>query len=59
MRELSTIQTPVQLRGHYEPERLFLFDNRVFKGVVGFEVLNVFLVESTAKPVVVNRGFVP
>ncbi len=56
--ELAT-GTPIQLHGHYDPESLFLFDNRVLKGVVGFEVLNVFLVESTAKSVVINRGFVP
>lgn len=56
--ELAT-GTPVQLRGHYDTESLFLLDNRVLKGVVGFEVLNVFLVESSSKSVIINRGFVP
>ncbi|MDG2072844.1 MAG: SURF1 family protein [Pseudomonadales bacterium] len=51
--------TPIQLHGHYDPESLFLLDNRILKGVVGFEVLNVFFEESTAKRVLINRGFVP
>lgn len=51
--------TPIQLHGYYDPESLYLFDNRVLNGVVGFEVLNIFFVESTAKRVVINRGFVP
>ena len=55
----SAAGTPVQLHGHYNTESLFLFDNRVLNGVVGFEVLKVFLVDVTGKSMLVNRGFVP
>ncbi len=48
----------VRLIGEYEDDHLFLLDNRVLKGKVGFEVLVPF---RTGKDrlVLVNRGFVP
>ena len=51
--------SPVRLRGRYQPQKVFLLDNRVLKGVVGFEVLTVFVGQGLGTRVVVNRGFVP
>jgi len=46
----------VMLDGQYDG-RHFLLDNRVFQGVVGFEVLSVFN-DINAGLVLVNRGFI-
>ena len=50
--------TVVRLKGEYVPGRIFLLDNRVLKGKVGFEVLVPYR-ESGGVLVLVNRGFVP
>ena len=49
---------PVQLQGSYEDEILFLLDNRVLRGEVGFEVLVPFR-DVSGRVVLINRGFVP
>ncbi|HAK50600.1 MAG TPA: hypothetical protein DCM54_01660, partial [Gammaproteobacteria bacterium] len=51
--------SPVSLQGSYQPEKVFLLDNRVLDGVVGFEVLTVFVDQGLGTGVIVNRGFVP
>jgi cytochrome oxidase assembly protein ShyY1 len=48
----------VRLKGEYVPGRIFLLDNRVLKGKVGFEVIVPYR-ESGGVLVLVNRGFVP
>ena len=50
---------PVRLKGEYDPSRVFLLDNRVLNGRVGFEVLVPFDDTSSDRMVLVNRGFVP
>jgi len=50
--------TVVRLKGEYAPDRIFLLDNRVLKGKVGFEVLVPYR-ESSGVLALVNRGFVP
>jgi cytochrome oxidase assembly protein ShyY1 len=50
--------TVVRLKGEYVPGRIFLLDNRVLKGKVGFEVLVPYR-ESGGVLALVNRGFVP
>lgn len=50
--------TPVRLKGAYLDDRIFLLDNRVLKGKVGFEVLIPYRVEN-GQLVLINRGFVP
>lgn len=48
---------PVQLEGHFDPQRYFLLDNRTRQGKVGFEVIGLF--QSTAGDwFAVNRGWV-
>ncbi len=51
--------TPVHLQGSYDTERVLLLDNRILKGVVGYEVLMLFRDVSLSDPVLVNRGFLP
>lgn len=50
---------PVRLEGNYDRSRVFLLDNRVLQGRVGFEVLMPFDDKSSNRMVLVNRGFVP
>ena len=50
--------TVVRLKGEYVPGRIFLLDNRVLKGKVGFVVLVPYR-ESGGVLALVNRGFVP
>ena len=48
---------PVRLEGQFDPTRVFLLDNRVLQGKVGYEVVQLF--ESTdGLAALVNRGFV-
>ncbi len=54
--ELSGL--PVKLEGEYLIQRIFLLDNRVLDGKVGFEVLIPFR-EQTGQLLLVNRGFIP
>ena len=49
---------PVKLQGKFEPQNVFLLDNIVLDGKVGYEVLVPFLDNSGVR-VLVNRGFVP
>lgn len=50
---------PVSLEGQYDPEHIFLLDNRIVEGRVGFDVLVPFRVPAAGTTVLVNRGFVP
>ncbi len=49
---------PVALSGHYDPERIWLLDNRTRDGQRGYEVLQLFAAEGAHPPVVINRGWV-
>ncbi|HEY9034198.1 MAG TPA: SURF1 family protein [Pseudomonadales bacterium] len=48
---------PVRLRGHFDPQRYFLLDNRTRQGKVGFEVIGLFQL-SGGDWFAVNRGWV-
>jgi len=48
----------VHLRGHYDNERSFLLDNRVYQGRFGYEVVTAFQPTGSSKMVLVNRGWV-
>ena len=50
---------PVVVQGQYDDASLFLLDNRIVDGVVGFEVLVPFVFEGAQLSILVNRGFVP
>jgi cytochrome oxidase assembly protein ShyY1 len=50
---------PVRINGHYTQRQPLLKDNVVLAGRVGFEVLALFIDESTNRTFLVNRGFVP
>jgi len=57
--ELSQLDgLPVLLKGHFEDSVLFLLDNAVLRGRVGYEVLVPFR-DRSGLMVIVNRGFVP
>ncbi len=47
---------PFEVVGHYQPE-IFLLDNRISNGVVGYEVLSVFQL-FTGEKILVNRGWI-
>jgi len=47
----------VSLRGQFMPQRQMLWDNRVYRGVVGYEVITPLRLEN-ASVVLVNRGWV-
>lgn len=51
--------SPVALEGRYDAGQVFLLDNRVLQGRVGFEVLVPFVIAGSDTNVLVNRGFVP
>lgn len=48
---------PIQIRGKFDPNRVFLLDNRVLQGRVGYEVLQVFEADN-GMTTLINRGFV-
>ena len=50
--------TPVLLEGHYDNDRLWLLDNRVFRGRVGYEALSPFVMPGD-RLAIVNRGWWP
>jgi surfeit locus 1 family protein len=47
----------IRMRGRFDSNRVFLIDNRVFEGRVGYEVLQVFESDN-GQVALVNRGFV-
>ncbi|MEX0942843.1 MAG: SURF1 family protein [Pseudomonadales bacterium] len=49
---------PVELNGRYFSDQVFLLDNRVLDGQVGFEVLVPFKDEASGRIALINRGFV-
>lgn len=50
---------PVQMEGIFDPELIWLLDNRTRDGKAGLEVLQVFIDADTGKRLVVNRGWLP
>lgn len=49
----------IQVRGHYEPDRQILHDNRVHQGQAGYHVLTPLRIEGGSVRVLVNRGWLP
>ena len=47
----------VTANGFYDNQRYFLLDNRIYKGVVGYEVISPFKTES-GMTVLINRGWI-
>ena len=54
--ESGAVGQPVILEGKYDPEIVWMLDNRTREGRRGYEVLHLF--ETASGPVVVNRGWV-
>jgi len=54
--DTEAVGQPVMLAGNYDPEVVWLLDNRTRNGRRGYEVLHLFHTDSGA--VVVNRGWV-
>jgi len=48
---------PVNLEGHYDNDKQFLLDNRIVKGIVGYDVYTPF-VTVNGPTLLINRGFV-
>ncbi|MFN3578870.1 MAG: SURF1 family protein [Pseudomonas sp.] len=49
---------PLQLQGEFDPEHIWLLDNRTRDGKAGVEVLQLFRDQLSAQPIVINRGWV-
>lgn len=49
---------PLQLTGQFDPERIWLLDNRTRNGQAGVEVLQLFHDQPSGLQLVVNRGWV-
>lgn len=63
---LSTLQDvedvawrPVQMQGIFDPELIWLLDNRTRDGNAGLEVLQVFIDADSGTRLIVNRGWLP
>ncbi|MEH6567257.1 MAG: SURF1 family protein [Halopseudomonas sp.] len=48
----------LQLQGHFDPQRIWLLDNRTREGAVGVEVLQAFR-DDNGEWLLINRGWVP
>lgn len=55
---LKAENNSIQLKGHFDQTQYWLFENRFFKGKLGYEVLMVLTTE-TGERILVNRGWVP
>jgi len=49
----------VIVRGHYEPQRQILIDNRIYRDEAGYHVVTPLRIEGSEMRVLVNRGWVP
>ncbi len=58
-RPLDLQGVPLRTTGSYLEEQIFLLDNRVLNGKVGFEVLVPFTEQDSGTSFLVNRGFIP
>lgn len=52
------IYRSASLSGHYDNEHQYLLDNRTYKGKAGFHVLTPFLLDSSSKTILINRGWI-
>lgn len=50
---------PLQMQGIFDPELIWLLDNRTRDGQAGLEVLQVFIDSDSSQRLVVNRGWLP
>tara|TARA_R110001592_G_scaffold82094_5_gene243336 strand:+ start:4571 stop:5299 length:729 start_codon:yes stop_codon:yes gene_type:complete len=48
----------VSARGEFEKNRVFLLDNKIHDGDVGYELINPFVTEA-GQTILVNRGWIP
>ena len=49
----------VWLKGYYLPEKQFIYDNQIVQQTSGYYVLTPFVIESSNKAILINRGFMP
>lgn len=49
---------PILLEGYFLPENIFLLDNRMYQGRVGYHVLQAFKDRSIDQAIIVNRGWI-
>lgn len=49
----------IQLKGHYLPEKQFIYDNQIVQQTSGYYVLTPFVIDSSNSAILVNRGFIP
>ncbi len=62
----SDLTTPQDLRyyrtqliGEFDNQHSYLLDNKIQDGVVGYEVYTPFVAHGLAKPILIDRGFIP
>lgn len=52
------IYRSASITGHYDNSQQFLLDNRTHKGRAGFHVFTPFLIDSSSKAILINRGWI-
>ena len=55
----SLLYRKVVARGHYEPQKQILIDNRTLHGQAGYHVVTPLRIDGSEVRVLVNRGWVP
>lgn len=48
-----------QMQGHFDNQRIYLLDNRIYQHKIGYEVLSPFRLKNSRKAILVNRGWIP
>ena len=56
---IAEIYRPAVMKGRFDNDRQYLWDNKTYKGRPGYHVLTPFLLEDNNSAVMVNRGWVP
>ena len=49
----------LRLKGHYLPEKQFIYDNQIVQQTSGYYVLTPFIIDNSTTAVLINRGFMP
>lgn len=49
----------VEARGEYVPEHTIYLDNKIYKGIAGYQIVTPLRIGNSAMHVLVNRGWIP
>lgn len=56
---LNKFYHSAEIKGRYDSQHQFLYDNRTYKGKPGYHVLTPFILENKSIAVLINRGWIP